>query len=378
MASILAIFLAIAIVFALLRLAYRRLDLDKLIVEVSFSKTRVTEGERLALRTVLTNENWLPLPWVALRLRVSRYFQFNDTTNTSVSDYYSRNDLYNILMRQRIKRRFSFVSSKRGFYSITSVELSSWDMLMETDEGKVIPVNAHLTVYPSLLPVPEVDNLCAQIYGQLSSRNIIHPDPLTFRGLREYSPHDPLRAVNFKASAKAQELMVNLWEHVNSREVILLYNLERHSVWHNDVLDEFTIKIVASLADRLSQENIPVRFITNGACVNTATSSVTEIPEGVGELHLERIFEVLALLDVKQRDFAPFHEILAHTAAKHKNQPEYWIISSHHGAELEEEYTQLMAQGARTVWVLPCSVGLRVNENDISLPAKIREQVVFV
>jgi len=417
MATIIGIFLSVLSVFFLIRLIYRRSGLHKLAVEISFSKPRATQGEKLTLTTVLTNEKWLPLPWVAVKFRVSRHLLFADTDNSNITDQYYRNDLYNILMRQRITRRLNFECSKRGFYRIDSVDLAAWDMLMEAKNAEIVPADAHLTVYPTMLTVPEVDNICVQIYGHMRAKSVIHPDPFSFRGIREYSPNDPLRAVNFKASAKGQGLMVNLWEYMNSREVIMLYNLERHSIWHNEVLDEHTIKVVASLADRLTQENVPIRFITNGAMEKVELSGgtvaedkknlferlaekekapsharrllgdtvavaestpITEIHEGIGELHLTRILEALALLDVSKTNVAPFHEILTRAFQEYKTVPEYWIISTYHGPELTEVYRQIKEQGARVVWILPYSVGLRTGEDDISLPPDVREQVILV
>jgi len=150
---------------------------------------------------------------------------------------------------------------------------------METKNAAMLECNANLTVYPGTLPVDEVDNICVEIYGQLSAQNIIYSDPFTFRGIREYSSHDPLKAINFKASAKAQELMINLWDYVNTRQVFFLYNLQRHNVWHNEVLDEYTIKLVASLVERLTSENVPLRFITNGVSINTKSDLPKEIKE---------------------------------------------------------------------------------------------------
>ena len=248
---------------------------------------------------------------------------------------------------------------------------------MEYKSAEILKCNAHLIVYPSSLPTDEIENLCVQIYGQLRARNIMHPDPFSFRGIREYSPYDPIKAINFKASAKAQELMVNLWEYTNSRQVILLYNLQKYNAWHNEVLDEYTIKLVASLAEKLVLQNIPTRFITNGICVND-TNNVTHVPEGVGALQLEHILEVLALLDLEQTDVAPFHSILNETAMEHKQDPEYWLISTYHGPELEDAYKELTAQGARTVWILPRSVNIRLDEQDITLSPEVMEQVILV
>ena len=386
--TVIGIFLAILLALFIIRLLYRRAGLNKLDIQVSFSKPRATEGSSLTITTVLTNAMWLPLPWVSVKLKVSKHLIFSDMENAQVTDFFYRNDLYNILMRQRITRRLSFVCGKRGYYTIPRVDIAAWDILMEAKSAAVAECNAHLTVYPSTLPIDEVDDICVEIYGQLKAQSIMYPDPFSFRGIREYSTHDPLKAVNFKASAKAQELMVNLWEYNNARQVILLYNLQRYSVWHNEVLDEYSIKLVASLAERLTTANVPVRFITNGLSIQiddapalTGKSEIenaTEITEGIGDMQLERILEALAYLDIEQSDVAPFADILTKTAEAYKYEPEYWIISTYHEPELEAAYKELMDKGARTVWVLPSKEGIRLDEDSITLSPEIREQVILV
>ena len=378
----LSVFIAAALAFLAIRLLYRRVDLSKLVGTVSFSAPRAVEGSKLVLTTVLTNTMWLPMPWVAVKLKVSMHLIFADMENANVTDYFYRHDLYNMLMRQRITRRLSFVCGKRGYYHIPHLDVTAFDILMENKNAAKIKCNARLTVYPSFLPVPEVDNLCVQIYGHLRARNIIHPDPFSFRGIREYTPGDPLKAINFKASAKAQDLMVNLWEYMNARQVILLFNLQRHNRWHNEVLDEYAIKLVASLAERLVNENVPVRFITNGQREKTDEEPIcdefTKITEGVGDIQLERILEALAHIDLTQTEVSSFSEILSSTAVEHKYEPEYWLISTYHGPDLEEAYKSLIAQGARTVWILPRSTGVRLSDDEITLSQEIREQVILL
>ena len=386
--TVVGIFLAVLLAFVIIRFVYKRAGLKKVDIHVSFSKPRATEGASLVITTVLTNAMWLPLPWVSVKLKVSKHLIFSDMENAQVTDFFYRNDLYNILMRQRITRRLGFVCGKRGYYRIPTVDIAAWDILMESKSAAIVECNANLTVYPATLSSAEVDDICVQIYGQLKARNIIFPDPFSFRGIREYSTHDPIKAVNFKASAKAQELMVNLWEYMNARQVILLYNLQRYSIWHNEVLDEYSIKVVASLAQRLASQNVPIRFITNGKSINvdnepmlktSATlENAIEISEGIGELQLERILEALAYLDLEQADVASFAKILATTAETYKYEPEYWLVSTYHEPDLEEVYKELIAQGARTVWVMPCTVGIRMNEDNITLSPEIREQVILI
>lgn len=95
------ILFAIVTAFYIIRLVYRRSGLRNLDVELSFSASIATEGAGLELTTVLTNKKWLPLPWVSVKLRVSKHLHFADMENAQISDYYYRNDLYNILMRQK-------------------------------------------------------------------------------------------------------------------------------------------------------------------------------------------------------------------------------------------------------------------------------------
>ena len=378
--TVIGIFLAVVLAFFIVRMLYHRAGLRGLDVQVSYSKPRATEGAKLVLTTVLTNAMWLPLPWVSVKLKMSRHLLFADMENAQVTDFFYRNDLYSILMRQRITRRLAFTCGNRGYYPIPNVDITAWDILMETKTAHIVECNAHLTVYPAYLPVEEVDEICVQIYGQLKARNIIYPDPFSFRGIREYSHHDPLKAVNFKASAKAQELMVNLWEHTNARQVILLYNLQRYSLWHNEVLDEYSIKLTASLAERLTSINVPVRFITNGHSVITsdaAAEGITEVAEGIGEMQQERILETLAYLDVTQTNVTPFAQILTSTAEAYKYEPEYWLISTYHEPDLEAAYKELLAQGARAVWVMPAKIGIRLSADDITLSPEIREQVIL-
>jgi len=86
----------------------------------------------------------------------------------------------------------------------------------------------------------------------------------------------------------------------------------------------------------------------------------------------------LALLDLEQTNVTPFAEILTNVALEHKTKPEYWIVSTYHGPDLEDIYKDLRAKGARVVWILPFSVGLRTGEGDISLSPEIREHVIIV
>jgi uncharacterized protein (DUF58 family) len=370
-------FLAVQLAVLCIRLIYRRPILRNLNVEMAFSMPRATEGDALFLCATLTNAKWLPLPWVAVKFRVSRHLLFADRTATQVSDFYYRQDLYHILMHQRLLRRFNFVCGKRGYYRIQGLDLSCWDILMERKTSRFVDSDTHLTVYPSRLEADVLEELCTHVYGQLSSVLPMHPDPFSFRGIREYSPRDPMKAVNFKASAKGtqnpQELMVNLWEFTNNRRAVLLLNLEKHSLLHTDALDEYAIKVAASLAGRLADRHVPTRFAANG--VNGLTGAGTELPEGRGYPHHESLLDALAHIDLAQGVSEPFASLLERLATDITD-AEYIWVSTYHGADLEEAYTRLIERGIRVAWVVPRNHGLRLEKHD--LRETLRERVVLI
>ena len=356
----LSIFLALQLSLLILRYVYRKMCFKDLDVRLFFSQNSAVEGDTLTLSTSLTNAKWLPLPWIAVKFQVSKHLKFTDTESAQISDDYYRNDLYNIMMYQRITRRFEFICGKRGYYRLKSLDITGWDILMAQKYVNHFYCNADLTVYPKTLEMPEINEMYTRINGHLQAQRFIHPDPFTFRGIREYAPNDPIKAVNFKASAKAQELMVNLWDYSVSRQVVLMLNLQKQSIWHNEILDERAIKIVASLAERLTAAHIPVRFITNGTGI--VSGKGVDLPEGTGPRHLRQILEALAHIDLEQPPSVLFADILAKSFMLYQQEPEYWLISTYHGEDIEMAYARLKALGAKTAWVVPYSEQVYVDE----------------
>ena len=357
----LGIFISLQLSLVIVRYIYSKLCFKDLDVRLFFSGHAAVEGDNLTLSTELTNAKWLPLPWIAVKFQVSKYLHFTDIESARISDDYYRNDLYNVMMYQRITRRLEFICAKRGYYRLKSLDITGWDLLMDRKFVKNFDCDADLIVYPAVMEIPDIDELYTRINGHLQSRRYIHPDPFTFRGIREYSSTDPLKAVNFKASAKTQDLMVNLWDYSVSRQVVLMLNLQRQTVWHNEVLDERAIKIAASLAQRLVESNIPVRFITNGTGVLTGKG--LNLPEGAGERHLNQILEALAHIDLERQPTKPFSDTLAEIFYQYQQEPEYWLISTYHGEDLESAYNRIGSLGAKTAWIVPYSEQVYIDEN---------------
>ena len=356
-----AIFIAISIVIIVINFIYDRFCLSNLYVELKFSKTYATEGDELYLTEILTNAKWLPLPWVAVKFQISKYLVFRDTISGMVTDAYYRNDLFSILMQQRITRRLPFVCTKRGVYPIDKLEITSWDIFMNSKHARRFDTDGGrpgrsplLTVYPAPMDSYFIEHLCTRVYGQMATKDVLFSDPFSFRGIREYVSTDSMKNINHKASAKTGTLMVNLREFSSAKYIVIMLNLQNHNHWHNDDLNEKAIRLIAGIAEAFS--NSPISFLTNA---KDSKGEELDILEG-----LAYIYEGLAYIDLDNKDYSPFSEKINNLIDEGDFAKEFWLISTYHGQDLYDAFTNLKNK-SRAVWLLPNIHGNIIDPNNM-------------
>ena len=352
------ILVAVLLSVYFLRRIYATPFLTNLDVQLSVSASTATEGDVLTLTEILTNKNWLPLPWVTAKFHVAKELEFACKSTGSYGSYY-RNDLFHILMHQKVTQRLTFTCTKRGFYSIDGLELITWDILMENKYIRKYPCNIRLMVYPKLISMPEIDAVFTYVYGQLHTRRRINPDPFEFSGIREYSLGDSMKAINYKASAKGAGLMVNVWDFVNDRQVVILFDTVRPTLRYDINMEKRAIQIAASVADKLERTNTPVQLQINEK----------SLPAGRGRQHLCSVWESLACIDYYNQDVSPLSREIDEIIISGCHSPEYWIITPYYSKDTEEAYWRMKDTGCHAVWLMP---GIKPADMEIC------EEIIFV
>lgn len=316
-------------------------------VALSFSAGRAFEGDTLFMTEVITNRKYLPLPWVSVKLQMPRSLEFTDSENSSVTDDYYRNDLFSILMYQRITRRAEFVCAKRGFYRIKTIDLVTSNIFVTRKFASIREANLELLVYPRLIDITTLDIPFKRIIGSIVAKRFINPDPFEFRGIREYQTYDSFSQINFKQSAKSGELMVNLHDHTISQEIVIFLNLQKYSSWSSEFLFEYAISLSASLATYYIDMGVPVSFIHNGGVIE----------KGSGSGHTENIYETLARIEF-DGDFAPISGIIDDYGQD--TEPTYLLISTYHEKDLQESFDKIKENGNDCMWIIPIDESINV------------------
>lgn len=352
--TLIIVLLIATLLYVAEQILYKHWWAKGLSASIMFQKDAVTEGDTAELYEVVTNQKLLPLPILNVKFQLHRNLSFSLMENTSVSDNCYRNDIFSLLSNQKITRTLTLRCHKRGFYTITQMDLVATDLLMASHLLMHTEQYTQLYVYPGQIDDRRLEVPFRKIMGVITNRQFIYPDPFEFKGIRIYEPTDPLNSVNWKASARTGSLMVNTYDSTSSQEVVLLLDLADETIWREEELHEESIRLASTLAARFLNAGIPVRMVCNGRDI--VTKEVVQIPAGTGNQQLAEINQCLARIDLNQdRDaFASYLEQEA--GRKDMSMPLYIIISICQN-KLSSPAAQLADTHPGVYWILPLHQG---------------------
>jgi uncharacterized protein (DUF58 family) len=288
-----------AVVYLLLRKYYLNNWNKKLDVKVKFSVSDAVCNDTFELIEEVTNEKKIPLPFVHLKFQASTSLIFKDGgENARISDATYRDDVFSLLMNQRITRRIPVTCGQRGVYRLGDLEMVFTGLFMNDVSVSRIKSHASVTIYPDPYFCDDVNVLYSRVLGLAERNSLINPDPFAFRQIREYDTSDPMNTINWKASARTGGLMVNQYNETTCQEVYILLNLEPEGMLVYERLSEASISIAAGLSEMLLSSGISVGLLSNGVDYETKQPLVV-YPQSEPE-HIKDINTALARIDLKE------------------------------------------------------------------------------
>ncbi|MBP5383848.1 MAG: DUF58 domain-containing protein [Lachnospiraceae bacterium] len=296
MKLIIAILIGAGLFFAI-RLTYRKFWEEGLSVAIDFPDRMVREGEESRLLEVITNNKWLPLPILQIKFAITRTFRFAKDGGSDVTDQYYRNEYFALRSFERVSRTYPFTCTKRGLFSMRNMDLICKDLFMSEEMYDSVEHSATLLVLPRRIREQEIPTACLRLLGEVVSRVKLQEDPFAFSTIREYQPYDGMGAVNWKVSARMNELMVNTFRTTLQRDVVIVLDLETHTKQMQERVQEALIRVAATLGACLCAEKIPTAFLTNGCDI--ITKEPAHVLSGAVKLHALTIETALARIDLK-------------------------------------------------------------------------------
>lgn len=336
------------ILFVLQKLLYRKYWQKGVEVAIAFEEETVMAGDTAKLLEIVENRKYLPLPSLKVKFQCSRHLVFQDAQNSAVTDQYYRNDLFSVMPYNRITRRHTVHCPRRGYYTIYGIDLVGADLFFSEEMVGSRDSGTSLYVLPAPLGTQFLKEALKKINGEIAVRRYELEDPFTYRGIREYEPHDEMKTINWKATARTGELKVNMREHTAVKSVRIFLNLSDRSILRREELLELCIRICAMLVKELMAQGIKLAVYANAKdCLSDRILQMEDRGTSAG---LQDIGKALARLDLEKEttDFAEcFREELF------AKQDMYTLFLS---PERHDEFQELLCEyreAADFTWICP-------------------------
>ncbi len=329
---------------------YRIHALDNLHLKVEFSKNVANFGEDIELIEVAENKKRLPLPFIILKFEAPREIKFYDMMNTSTSDLLYREDMLTMKAFSKHTRRIKAQCTKRGYYVFPRVGITTSDLLLTERFTMDFNNESHLVVLPEILDTELMQMLTSVTLSELQCRRTLLTDPFTLAGIREYGPNDPMNSINWKASARTGELMVNQNASTCAQKVHIFINLEYYNTKHSTSLLEKSISLAYTYLIELAELGIPASVYTNGLDVISGAPVISETDLGSATLDERAI--MLARIDLKQ-PAGSFVETLEKYIPATESDDFILIISPQFNGDFRPVLLDMKSRRPSLFWLMP-------------------------
>lgn len=292
-------------------------------VRVLFSQPHICARENVELSEVIENRKKLAVPLVEIGFRIPQGLRFEDAENTLESDYVYKRDIFAVAGMERIVRRYRMTALKRGFYSVSQLNCHAPSRLFHKTymmDRMVQEEEAGLFVYAARADCSLLLRAVCVVLGEKESTHRMYEDPFVFSSIRPYTIQDPMKTVNWKATAKTGQLMVNTYASTTQLRVRIFLDVSADPLLpFSDTFRESAIAIAASLIRALVKDRMDACLLVN--CLRPSGDSDLALRDYVLLPSCAGAGKMTAMEEFLTTDFAssallPYEEMLRREAVK--------------------------------------------------------------
>jgi len=320
---------------------------------IALAERRLFPGEHTTLTIELENRKLLPLPWFEWQGALSDPLRADGERlpPAAAPGFSFLRKAGTLGWYARARWRFALSSETRGYHQVGPAEVKSADILGLAPQTLPAPSALRVVVYPRVVSLPELGLPADRPFGDAKGRAQLFEDPLRVKGLREYRPGDPLRRIDWKATARLGELTSRVYEPSAARYLYLLLNVDTlPRSWEGYLADDLerTVTVAASIAAWAHEHRLPVGLLANGSLPDA--DRPLRLPPSASRDQLVRILEALAM--VQPLTMQELAAVVRKESGRWPLGATVVLVASLVPDELAAEVVRLHGQGYRTAAVL--------------------------
>ncbi|MEA2641692.1 MAG: hypothetical protein QOF51_3086 [Chloroflexota bacterium] len=264
-----------------------------------FEPPRIFPGEEAEYVVEIVNHKALPLPWVHVEEKMpAAVLPVVGGPHVTNDEAWQRRRTVSIAWNERLVLRQRFTSLTRGDYVIGPTEIETGDPLGFFPAHLHIEPTRELLVYPRFAELPPVELQSRFPFGPASARPPVLEDPARFAGIRDYQPGDPMKWVDWKASARRMKLQTRVFAPTTLQHIMVVLNVQTMAyAWQGYLLDRLdaAVAVAATLVRDAVEAQHSVGIAANASGVGMEDFQVF-LPPNQRPTQLEDTLAVLAQL----------------------------------------------------------------------------------
>ncbi len=279
---------------------WRRVCLERVVYARRLVEHRLFVGERTDLTLILENRKPLPVPWIEVRETMPRGLPVTGV-RTHAGDAPGTQVLLRraaLGMHDRLEWPLELRAVRRGYFRVGPTRLRSGDLFGFFDREEEVgrPVDG-IVVYPHVYSLGDLGFDSARPFGEQRGGARIYEDPSRVVGVRDYLPGDPMRRIDWHATARLGRMQSRLYEPSRAQAMVIALNIPTFDYsWQGSdpVLLERGVSVAASIATWAAESGAALGLIANGSFPDA--DRTIHIGAGRRPDQLNRVLEALAMV----------------------------------------------------------------------------------
>ena len=289
---------SLVIIMTLTARLWEKFAFHRVTHERTLSQTRAFIGDSLDYTITLYNDKLLPLIWVDLEDPFPDGLGLPGAKlkGTGIEISRQHSIATSLLPYQKASWKYTMQCLARGYHRIGPVRLRSGDMFGFSSVEVHLSDLDHVLVYPRAVDLDELIFPEQHPLGVTKGKRPLYQDQSRFLTIRGYLTTDPMKHIDWKASARSQSLKTKLFEPVVSLNVLIAMNATTSEhAWQgsNRSFFERTVVAAASVARHCSQMEISFGLVSNA--VASYSGKCLSVPIGLASNQLALVLEALAM-----------------------------------------------------------------------------------
>jgi len=389
-----SIIISVLVVYLIQVWIFNKYAFDNLDYRVTLSAEEVFVDEDIFMFEEITNNKNLPIPnaKVDTELPEGLAFRLHERSGKPVDaksrDEYKRSiqSIFVLGAHKQIRRRWRVTCRTRGIYNPGSVIMVTNDLFGLNANSKRFEIEPskfnQIVVLPKAIDLDEHFTSSYYLSGDVTVPRSLLTDPMRISGTREYTPYDPMNRINWKSTAAHGRMMVNVEEYTQRHQFNIVMNMQARDIEHDPHVPssfeyiEMCITVAASILDKVSQENIPVRLYANTPPKSIGEEAVSDDEIG-SQILVTRPFQgkrdtitaLRLLAALKMEISCPIERMLDHIAENvhsYANGGNIIIVSAYISERMIVFHDMLERQGIKVIFYVTTT-----NQNAIGIPSNV-------